>query len=430
MNYSIGAEQNVRVARNSMHASELILAATLAAGNGTTGFGTLQPGTVLGAITSTKKLRPCAKQTISATAAGGNDASVADAGNFFAGDAVDIISKLGVVGTLNLAVDTATIVLEGRNRDGKAHAFVLADPSAAGAALAKTETWSSAGILTTTIHLATTQHAASLVVDGTGKTIVVTGKDGKAHSVQLVDPGAEAPMSQTVDVDPSTGVATIKIYLKNSSAPAITATVNEVVTELNRGQASDFVGAVLGTAVGSETAIAVGATPLAGGGVITSTVGQVVTLLNQGDSGEAVKASATVMDSSVTAVAVASTPLVGGAAAGGTLASNRTVSAVDKAASPNEITFSGGAVDLVEGDIIQVRDGSATAIGLLERGTATLDKDATLAAGAAVYRDVEVAFGVHGIYKLGRVAGYDATMLDDLRGRVLALSGSSNYLLI
>ncbi|GMV40651.1 MAG: hypothetical protein AMXMBFR64_23670 [Myxococcales bacterium] len=67
MKYSIGAEQNVLVARNSMHGGELILAATLAAGNGTTGFGTLQPGTVLGDFTSTKKLRPCPKQTISAT---------------------------------------------------------------------------------------------------------------------------------------------------------------------------------------------------------------------------------------------------------------------------------------------------------------------------------------------------------------------------
>lgn len=102
--------------------------------------------------------------------------------------------------------------------------------------------------------------------DGAGATLVVTGRnvDNKAHTVALVNPAANSqPLSQTVTFNAATGVAAIVISLATDGGGSITSTVENVRDELNRGVAGTLVSAAYGTATGAETAVAVGAAPLA-----------------------------------------------------------------------------------------------------------------------------------------------------------------------
>jgi hypothetical protein len=211
-------------------------------------------------------------------------------------------------GTLSIDADGAgnLIVITGRNADGKAHSFGTADPGAAGATLSKSETWGATGVLATLVRLATTQHARTIDADGAGATLVITGRDGKPHIVEVA---AGAAFGTSVVFDAS-GVATIVITTNNGVT-----TVAEVLAALNTGVVGTLVSAVAGTATGLEIAAAVAAGALAGGGVPNSTIAEVIALLNQGASGQV--ASAAIgdgLDDQQTAVAVAAAPLASMAA--------------------------------------------------------------------------------------------------------------------
>lgn len=63
---------------------------TLEESNGTTDFGEIQAGTIIGKITASGKVRPCAKTKADGAGAGSSSLTVDDASNFYAGDAVYI----------------------------------------------------------------------------------------------------------------------------------------------------------------------------------------------------------------------------------------------------------------------------------------------------------------------------------------------------
>jgi hypothetical protein len=121
---------------------------------GGTAFGLVNDGNVMGKITATGKVRPCGNTKVSA---GQTSATVKvdNAKNFFIGDLIDVISA-GAVGSLVWAVNggTAVITLTGRNKDGKAHAFILTDPSGNDKVLSVGVT-ESGGVRTTNVSLAT-----------------------------------------------------------------------------------------------------------------------------------------------------------------------------------------------------------------------------------------------------------------------------------
>ncbi|MDP3940609.1 MAG: hypothetical protein Q8R92_21050 [Deltaproteobacteria bacterium] len=205
--YSVSAEQTGRAIRTSDYGARYLQGVTVAKDNGTTGFGQVLAGTPMGRITATGKYRPCAKQAISqgATAAA---LPVSDAACFYVGDAVDVISTLGVVGSVNLVASAGddTIEVVGRSRDGLAHTVALADPGANDAALGQTVTRAANGVATIQISLA-------------------TGGDG-----------------------------------------SISSTVVQVIAELNRGEAGSLVYASLADGDdGTATTTAVDAAALAGG---------------------------------------------------------------------------------------------------------------------------------------------------------------------
>lgn len=189
--------------------------------------------------------------------------------------------------------------------------------------------------------------------------------DGLAHTVQIIDPGTDAALGHSVTVNPSTGVATIVVILEYSSA-AIQSTVAEVIAELQSADIARFVKAS------------------SGGGTTSNT-----------------------------AAAVAATPLAGGLAPGAVIANNATVSAVDKAASPNTVTI-GSSILTAVGDVIQNTDGSETAELICDRTVNTFDGYLSEQNGTPTYADQGSVGGFVGLFKVADMPGYDAEMASDL----------------
>ena len=192
------------------------LSGTIVKWNGTTNFGIIEAGTVLGRITSGGKLRPVGKAVIGDTVSASTSVPVGSAKTLFVGDSVTVKTKLGVAGTRTITLASGvTATATGRNRDGLAHTIAIVDPS--------------------------------------------------ANSQSL---------RQVVTFNTSTGVATIQIYAATGGGGAITSTADDIIAELNRGTAGTLVKVVLAGGSGSTTAVAASALALqnglAAGGTLSS----------------------------------------------------------------------------------------------------------------------------------------------------------------
>lgn len=79
---------------------------TMAVSNGTTNFGRVVAGTVMGQVTATGKVRPCARTLSTATATSATQ-TVADTSNFYVGDAVykDGVDTGETVASINSATE-------------------------------------------------------------------------------------------------------------------------------------------------------------------------------------------------------------------------------------------------------------------------------------------------------------------------------------
>jgi len=121
---------------------------------GSTAFGRVKDGTVMGKITATGKVRPCGntKCTLGQSSA---TIKVDNAKNFFIGDLIDVES-LGAVGTKTFDANAVpeTITLTGLLKDGLAHTVQLIDPSA-NDQLIRVEVTVAAGVYTIKVYLAT-----------------------------------------------------------------------------------------------------------------------------------------------------------------------------------------------------------------------------------------------------------------------------------
>ncbi len=392
--------------------------------NGTTYFNKVACGTVMGKITSTGKVRPCAK-----TYAQGNTGvayNVDDADNFYIGDTIDVISTLGVKGSVTIVADGGgnRIDLQSITADGLAHAIVLASPTL--------------GVLGT----------VTINADGAGNEIDLVSEiaDGLAHTITLVNPAGASDLIGASTIAAATGIESVVITLSHSGA-ALTATINQVIACINAN--SKCMRAYLHAGDnGAATAAAVGATPLAGGvaapadkhlrgksslaaatdletltvslglnaagTALASTVAEVITCINATSQKMEARLHTGDVGSSA-AIAVGSTPLAGGLAAGGKLLTGATVTGVDKTASPNTITTA-SAITLVNDDVVQVTDGSATAIGILSEDyhTFTGDVDAN---GTAVHEDANVRIVREGVAIASALTGYAAELQGvDLKG--------------
>lgn len=314
-NLTIGTEQNTHKAiRPVDQPYEAKISQTLASGNGTTGFGTVEAGTVLGKITSSGKLRPCPKALVSSGASSSTGVTVGAAASkpFFVGDSLTITRPTGTKGTATLTV-------------------------------------SGAG----TPDLIDIESATA---------------DGLAHTVALVDPSAnDQELFTTVTVNPSTGVATIVVSHSTGGAGAITTTVAQVLAQLQSAAVRQYI------------------------------------VATEGDD----------YSGSNTAIAVASTPLAGGVAAGGTVSSSNAITAVNKSTGVITVT---SAVTTVAGDIVRTADGSQTAVGILDKATSTLDNQQTQATGTETHRDQSIAYSCSGFYTEAQLVGLNAQTLADLGG--------------
>lgn len=409
--FTISSQQTPKEIRWKSHGSDLLMGGTLAADNGTTGFATVAAGTILGRITSNGKLRPCAKQSISNTGSS-NTPQMTNADNFFVSDTVRVVAGTGTLGTATLDADGAGNLIEatGVAYDGVAHTTQLVDPGVSNSPLSVDVDVSAAGVAAIVANLARGPSTLTIVASGSGDRIDVEGRDGLLHTIQLLDPSAtDQALAVTVTYAES-GLAAIVVSLATDGGGSITSTVTQVIAALNGEESGSLVFAELRSGdTGSNTAIAVAGAPLVIG-AITSTVNQVITALqNSEDAAEFVDYALADGDSGAgTAVAVGATPLAGGVVAGATKATGRSVTAVDKSSTPNTVTFDGAAVVLASGDYIEVYDGSQTPVGILERGVSTLDLERTRQAGAATYSDVEVVYGVHGMFKTSELVGLDS----------------------
>ena len=105
--YKLSGSQTVEQIRFNEHGRNVRLGVTVAKDNGTTAFGALAAGTVMGIVTSSKKARPCARQAATNT---GSSAvfEVEDARNFFVGDSVDHKAAAGSVTTNGRTVSAVT----------------------------------------------------------------------------------------------------------------------------------------------------------------------------------------------------------------------------------------------------------------------------------------------------------------------------------
>lgn len=102
--FSTSTAAKKTVWRHNSVRSDNVRAAVCDEGNGTTNFGLIQAGTVMGALSS-GKVRPCglAEETTGDTAT--NDVTVADSSNFYVGDVVSVIA----------AASRATAIVAGDN---------------------------------------------------------------------------------------------------------------------------------------------------------------------------------------------------------------------------------------------------------------------------------------------------------------------------
>lgn len=274
--------------------------------NGTTNFGLVAAGMVLGKITSSGKLRPVGKDVTADATSADTTLTLTSGQTFYVGDSVKVTSTLGVAGTKAITASSGVVITAtGRNLDGLAHAIVLIDPSA-----------------------------------------------------------NDQTLYQDVSFNASTGVATINIYLATNGGGSITSTVTQVIAELNSNVAGTLVSVALTSGSGSATAIA-----------------------------------------------VASSALTGGVATGGTISTGNAITAVDRDALTITVT---SALTCVAGDIVQLTDGSQTAIGILELGVTTLDSAQTTATGTPTYADRSCTWGFRGDYYTAQLVGYTTATKSDL----------------
>lgn len=184
------------------------------------------------------------------------------------------------------------------------------------------------------------------VLDGDGASgadieIESSTADGIAHAIQIVNPGADHDLQAAVTLS-AAGLATVVVTLEYASA-AIQSTVDEVIAEIN-ASAGQWIEA-----------------RLASGGT-----------------------------GSNTAAAVASTPLAGGIAPGGTIATGRTVSGITP---DTDMTLSGAAFTVADGDKVQLNNGAQTAVGYMYDvfGVSTANH-IDHSTGAAVATDMPVQY--------------------------------------
>lgn len=416
-NYSVSAENTARTIRASQYAAEYRTGCTIVKDNGTTGFGAILAGTPMGKVTASGKFRPCGKGVVSAGATSATIALGTDNGqNFYVGDSVNVYSTLGVLGAVTMdATGGETIVITGKTRDGLAHTLALVDPSLGGQSLSQSVSVNpSTGVATIAINLATAQPTLTIVCCGSAETIVVTSKNGKLHAVALVDPSAnDQALAQDVVFD-ANGVGTIRILLATNGGGTITSTVAQVLAELNSDVSGSIVTCALGTAEGDETAIAVASAPLAGD-AITSTITQVLAEINSGEASRYVGAALGSAEGDETAIAVAASPLAGGLAPGAALLSASTISALNKSANPNTITV-GSSITVVSGDTVQLANGAQNAVGLLYESNSTYDAKASEIAQASTYRDASGEICQVGLFTQSKIVGYNTFILADLGG--------------
>lgn len=230
-------------------------------------FGQVLGGTVLGQITGSGKFRPVGKAVLDAAVDADTEIDVTTDGTATLrnGDVVDILSKLGLKGSLEMSD------LDGTPASGES-------------------------------------------IDLESKEL-----DGLAHRVTITDPGdTDQSLVVTSTFDPATGIRTVNVSLATDGGGASTTTLNDIIDAINA------------------------------------------------EAGDAIRASLTDGATGTTVCVVGSAgnyDLAGGYAPGDTIASSRTLSARDTEA--GTFTISGAAITAAAGDIVQLSDGSETAVGFL-----------------------------------------------------------------
>ena len=285
------------------------LGANLVHGNGTGNaglFGEVLAGTLMSQDPGGDGIRPMACQALSSEIAAANEGECADAAAFFPGDVIDIVAGAD-------SFDTAEI-------DG----------------------------------------------DGAGGTFDVTALEAgdSRLRVTLSDPGgATQPLLVTISDDGTNH--DIDVSLETDGGSAIVSTISEVLSALNTA-AGHLVFAALDAAAGTETAIAVTVTALAGGFLL-----------------------------------------------GGVIVDGRNVTEVDKTSTPNSVTFDGAVVTVPSGAIMKLEDlAPADIAGILERQVSTVALDN----GAIVGVDQQCEVAIGGYVNSAEVTGLDANLIRYLSG--------------
>lgn len=397
---------------------------TLVHSNGTTEFGKVKGGTPLGKITATSKVRPCGHTFAQAGALAAID--VDDASCFFVGDLVDVISEDGVLGEVTIDGDgagTADIDLESKSADGLAHTTQLASPTlgvlgtiasidadGGGTSLLRLESIDADG-LAHTIELVNPAGAHDL--EGSSVIDLVTGVE--AVVITLAHSGA-ALTSTVAEVLGCINASSQKLrafahavtYVGGNVAAAVASTPLaggvEAPADKTLRASSTLSAADVETLV-----VTLGLN--AAGTALASTVNEVIGCINASSQKQEARLAAAGVGTN-TAAAVAATPLAGGLAVGGKLATGSLVSVVDKTSSPNVITIA-GAVTVVTGDHVQLADGAETAIGILvdETSTWTNSQDED---GASVHADKSVRVLKMGAVDESLCTGIDTQIKADL----------------
>lgn len=363
----------------------------LAQGNGTTNFGKVLAGTTIGLVTATDKGRPCGQTKADQAQSGVTEIDVDDATNFFVGDTINCTSLLGVAGAVTIDADgagTGNLVLTSKSNDGLAHRIILAD---VGGVLGTVAPVVTAGAVTITF--------TSILEDGLNHDVILLDPAGNTQPLfgkSVITAGGVETVTISLATDGG-GAITSTVNQVIAEFNATSQTMRAVLTAAGGGDtvialaSTALVGEVAGEVVlnASSSIASTGIETLTinlghSGGAVTSLVSAVLGLINA----SAVKFTAAYEAGAVgtnLAVAVASTPLAGGVALGASILSAQAITAVDKTSAQHTITTAAN-VTVADDDPISLSNGADTCIGLTDVDYTTFtghaDED-----GAVVYAD-------------------------------------------
>lgn len=377
--------------------SDTAVGKVLDEGNGTTNFGLVQAGTMMGALSS-GKVRPCAMDEIATGGSSVNTATVTDSANFFVGDTVDVIAGAA----------RATAIVAGDNPSNltvtPAKTGISVDIVVGTAPKDLTHSFTaSTGVIQ--ISAAVPVNATVIAAGDNPSNLTVTPRY-KAFILDIVVAGNGTSFSSTIDA----ATDTITINSATDGGGAATTTVGDIAAELEGKFGALVTSAVAETA--ADLVVDVGPTNITyTGNTTTTTTGDLAGIL-LGTYGGLI--SAAVAETAADLVVdVGPTALV---YTGDVIADDRTVSAN----ASNVLTLSGAAFTTAVGDIVRVTDGWQPC-GILESYVNT--KDFTTGAEAGVERIVNVA--IDGYATESRIIGAGTTNKRLMAGGVVSLPALS-----